>query len=78
VLGLRVLAANLAMAAALWLAAGPLEGWLAAGGGERALRISGCIGLGLVVYAGMLLALGLRPRHLRHTTPPPSVGSVSV
>ena len=78
VLGLRVLAANLAMAAALWLAAGPLDGWLAAGGGERTLRISGCIGLGLAVYAAMLLALGLRPRHLRHATPPPSVGSVSV
>lgn len=61
----RVGLANLAMAAALWLAAGPLDAWLAAAWHARALRLSGCIVLGMAVYLAALLALGLRPSHLR-------------
>jgi len=73
-LAVRVLLANLAMAAALALVAGPLDGWLEATWHVRSLRLAGCIGLGLVVYLAALLALGLRPRHLRSRpgTPPAS------
>lgn len=72
-LALRVLLANLAMAAALFLVAGPLDGWLAAAWHERTLRLAACIGLGIVVYIASLLALGLRPGHLRSRpgAPPP-------
>lgn len=73
-LAVRVLLANLAMAAALWWIAGPLDAWLTATWDARALRLAGCIALGLAVYVGALLALGLRPRHLRSRlgAPPPS------
>jgi putative peptidoglycan lipid II flippase len=70
----QVLLANLAMVAALWLVAGPLDGWLEAAWQARGLRLAGCIGLGAAVYLGALLALGLRPRHLRSGSgaPPPA------
>lgn len=61
----RVLLANLVMAGALWLVAGPLDAWLEAAWHVRGLRLAACIGLGAAVYLGVLLALGLRPRHLR-------------
>lgn len=64
-LAVRVLLANAAMAAALWLVAGPLEAWMAASWDARTLWLAGCIALGLAVYLGALLALGVRPRHLR-------------
>ena len=64
-LAIRVLLANLVMAFALWLVAGPLDAWLEAAWHTRSLRLAGCIGLGAAVYLGVLLALGLRPRHLR-------------
>jgi putative peptidoglycan lipid II flippase len=64
-LAVRVLLANLAMAVALWFAAGPLDAWLEAAWQARGLRLAGCIGLGMGVYVATLLALGLRPRHLR-------------
>jgi putative peptidoglycan lipid II flippase len=61
----QALFANLAMAVALWLVAGPLDEWLTAAWHGRALKLAACIGLGLAVYLASLLALGLRPRHLR-------------
>jgi putative peptidoglycan lipid II flippase len=72
-LALRVLLANLAMGAALFLVAGPLDGWLAAAWHERTLRLAACVGLGIIVYIASLLALGLRPGHLRGRpgAPPP-------
>jgi putative peptidoglycan lipid II flippase len=73
-LGQRALVANLAMAAALWFAAGPLEDWLEAGWRSRALGLTGCIALGAAVYLGTLLALGLRPRHLRTRPGAPGAG----
>lgn len=62
---IRVLLANAAMGAALWFAAGPLDAWLEAAWQLRALRLAGCIALGLAVYLAVLWALGLRPGHLR-------------
>lgn len=64
-LAFRVLLANLAMAIALWLAAGPLDAWLEVAWHARALRLTACISLGLGVYLVALLALGLRPSQLR-------------
>jgi putative peptidoglycan lipid II flippase len=61
----RVFLANLAMAAALWLLSGPLDGWLSAGWESRAARLAACVAAGLAVYVVALLVLGLRPRHLR-------------
>jgi putative peptidoglycan lipid II flippase len=69
-LAIQVLFANLAMAAALWMVAGPLDVWLDAAWHARALRLAGCIGLGIGVYLVALLALGLRPRHLRGAAAP--------
>jgi putative peptidoglycan lipid II flippase len=72
-LAIRVALANLAMAIALWLVAGPLDAWLEAAWQARSLRLVGCILLGLAVYLGALLALGLRPSQLRSRpgAPPP-------
>jgi peptidoglycan biosynthesis protein MviN/MurJ (putative lipid II flippase) len=68
-----LLLANLAMAIALWLVGGPLDAWLEASWRARSLRLLGCIGLGLVVYLGALLALGMRLGQLRSRpgAPPP-------
>jgi len=72
-LALRVLLANVAMALVLWFVAGPLQPWLDAAWHTRALRLAGCIALGLGVYLAALLALGLRPAQLRSRSgaPPP-------
>ncbi|HKK02994.1 MAG TPA: murein biosynthesis integral membrane protein MurJ [Gammaproteobacteria bacterium] len=67
----RVLLANVAMGVVLWFAAGPLEAWLAAEWHLRALRLAGCIALGLAVYLVALWALGLRPAQLRSDTGAP-------
>ena len=65
-LALKVLVANLVMAAVVAWLSGPLQGWLDASWDGRTLKLVACIGLGLAVYAGALLAMGLRPAHLRH------------
>lgn len=64
VLGLRVGLAGGVMAILLWYAAGDLAAWLAADALTRAAWLSGLIGLGAAVYFLVLLASGLRPRHL--------------
>ena len=69
-LGFQVLAANFAMAAVLLGLAGPLDDWLEAVWHERGLRLAGSILAGLAVYAVTLLALGLRPQHLRGASAP--------
>ncbi|MFO7857322.1 MAG: murein biosynthesis integral membrane protein MurJ [Ectothiorhodospiraceae bacterium] len=53
------------MGLGLWLVAGEIEVWLERTAMERALALAGWLVLGMVVYAGALLALGLRPRTLR-------------
>jgi putative peptidoglycan lipid II flippase len=67
-LGVKILVANLVMAAALLYVAGPLQGWLDAGWQLRAGRLAACIGMGMAVYVLALLAMGLRPAHLRSRT----------
>lgn len=64
---LRVVAANLAMAALLFWLAGPMQGWLEASPVQRAGRLAVCVAAGAAGYFAVLLLLGLRPRHLRNT-----------
>ncbi|MBT8063543.1 MAG: murein biosynthesis integral membrane protein MurJ [Gammaproteobacteria bacterium] len=59
-----VVLACLAMVAALVWQHGDVGGWAAADALDRALRLCGLIGLGVVVYAVFLVTGGLRPRHL--------------
>lgn len=61
----RIVLANVAMGAVLWLIAGPLGAWLEASPWLRAARLALCIGAGAAVYFAALALLGLRPRHLR-------------
>jgi putative peptidoglycan lipid II flippase len=53
------------MGAVLWLGTGDWAGWLASEFAERAPRLLSWIGAGLLVYMLSLLALGIRPRHVR-------------
>ena len=62
---LRTAAASLAMAAALWWFAGEDRLWFDARIWERAVRLTAAVAGGALIYALALLALGLRPRHLR-------------
>jgi len=66
---LRVLAGNGAMALVLLWLAPTLESWIAAAPAVRALRLAGCIGAGALVYAAVLAVLGLRPAHVRNSSP---------
>jgi putative peptidoglycan lipid II flippase len=56
--------ASLVMGLLLWLASGPTLGWTDMADAARMLRLSLLIAFGVLVYAAMLLALGLRPRAL--------------
>ncbi|AUB83162.1 polysaccharide biosynthesis C-terminal domain-containing protein [Candidatus Thiodictyon syntrophicum] len=58
------LGANLLMGLVLSLGAGPLDDWLAMGGGARALELCLWLLVGGGVYAAILLLGGIRPRHL--------------
>ena len=60
---LRLCLANLAMAALL-LTATQLLSWETVKTGQRILQLTGTIGLAASVYALVLLATGMRPRHL--------------
>jgi len=59
-----VLAACVAMTAALWWQFGELQQWLDASAIDRAFRLSALILFGIVVYAAVVLAGGLRKHHL--------------
>jgi putative peptidoglycan lipid II flippase len=61
----RVLLATLAMAAWLYVPGSRAELWLDAGVGLRVAMLTATVGLGAGIYAGVLLAAGLRPRELR-------------
>ena len=60
---LKVAAAVLAMAAALWLAIGPAETWLHADWRWKTGMLAVLVLLGTAVYAACLYGLGFRPRH---------------
>ena len=62
--GARVAAGNLALGAALWMVRGEPGDWLEAEAVTRALRLCGAVALGVVLYAGIMLGLGVRPRDL--------------
>jgi len=60
---LKVAAAVLAMAAALWFAIGPAETWLHADWRWKTGMLAVLVLLGTAVYAACLYGLGFRPRH---------------
>jgi putative peptidoglycan lipid II flippase len=62
---LRLLLANLALAALLLGTAGGLELWLAADKWARVVRIAWVVLAGGAVYFAVLGLCGLRPRHFR-------------
>lgn len=62
---LQIGLANLVMGLVLWWGTGDLSGWLEASAQERLLHLSWLVMVGLLVYLGSILALGVRPRHLR-------------
>ncbi len=61
----RILLANLAMAAVLAWSAGDLAGWLEAAAATRALRLGASIAAGAGTYFAVLYLAGLRFEHLR-------------
>jgi len=62
----RIAIGLLAMAAAVLAVRGWVGEWVALHGAARWLWLLVAVGAGGVVYGATLLALGLRPRHLRH------------
>ncbi len=66
---LRLLLANLALAALLLWTAGGLELWLMADKWARAVRITWVVLAGGAVYFAVLGLCGLRPRHFRPARP---------
>ncbi len=62
---LRLLVANLVMAAVLLWVAGPLESWLAASLQQRGVRLLGVVAACAAVYFACLWGVGLRPDHFR-------------
>lgn len=61
-------AACLVMGAFLWWASGATEGWIELATLDRVLRLIWIIAAGALIYAAVLLALGIRMRHLREGT----------
>lgn len=59
----RGLSASMVMGLVVWWGSGETTLWLTMGTWERVLKLLGWILAGGVVYAGSLLALGIRPRH---------------
>ena len=64
--GLRLLGGCAAMVALVWWLNAPAAEWFAWGWQRRAAELSLLVGGGIVAYAGAMLLLGLRMRHLRH------------
>ncbi|WP_028240867.1 murein biosynthesis integral membrane protein MurJ [Stutzerimonas azotifigens] len=63
---LRLAGACAAMVAVVWWLNVPSVEWFAWGWERRALQLALLVGGGMLAFAAALLALGLRPRHLRH------------
>jgi putative peptidoglycan lipid II flippase len=66
---LQIIAASLVMGGGLWLLAGSLDWWLASGAWARVRWLMILIAGGLASYTLMLLAFGMRPRHLLYVEP---------
>ena len=62
---LRILAATAIMSVFLWHSAGDLAGWVNVSGRQRLLHLSWLLSCGVLAYLLSLLALGVRPRHLK-------------
>jgi putative peptidoglycan lipid II flippase len=62
---LRGLGASLLMGALVWTGSGDAAAWLAFEPAERVTRLLGWILAGALVYGLLLLAMGIRARHLR-------------
>lgn len=62
---LRLVLANIGLVAAVLLLAGPSSQWLAWGATERMFQMALVVIAGVAVYVGVLVAAGLRLRHLR-------------
>ncbi len=67
-LWLQVGLATATMAAVLLVGVSELDVWLEAGLTRRVLALAGWLTLACLVYLGVLLLAGLRPRHLREAT----------
>ncbi|MGH8271741.1 MAG: murein biosynthesis integral membrane protein MurJ [Gammaproteobacteria bacterium] len=61
----RVAAACLAMAVAVWFAAGPLANWLGWSGWMRGAHLAAILVGAMLAYLFVLVLVGMRPRHLR-------------
>jgi len=61
---LQVGSACAAMGGLLYFGAGELGSWFDMGAGERVLRLGAWVVAGILVYCGVLIALGLRPAML--------------
>jgi putative peptidoglycan lipid II flippase len=66
----KLLLALAAMSAALWLAMGPGQAWLALGKMDRVAWLAGLVALGAAVYLGTLWLLGFRLRDFSRRTAP--------
>lgn len=62
------IAGCLAMGAFVWWASGPTSLWVEMGGLDRVLRLAWIIVAGGAIYGAVMLALGIRVRHLREGT----------
>ena len=60
----RVAAGNLVLGAVLWTVRGEPADWIEAQATTRALRLCGFVALGMALYAGVMVGLGVRPRDL--------------
>ena len=65
----RVATSSLIMGAGLWIARGEPTTWLEAEATTRALRLCAFIGMGMTLYAAVMLGLGLRPLDLAVPAP---------
>ena len=62
--GTRVIAACIAMGAYLAWAADDLQTWTGLTTAQRALELTGLIGVAMLIYVAVLWLVGLRPSHL--------------
>ena len=62
---IQLVIANLLMGTLLWLGVGDLSAWLSAHSKERLFHLSWLVFGGAAVYFVAIVAVGMRPRHLR-------------